>query len=60
MALTFRPDGRELAVSTLNGYITIWDTATAAQKGEINGRPDLGYARKDQDKISAKTSSEGK
>uniref|UniRef100_A0A0B7A3F6 Small-subunit processome Utp12 domain-containing protein n=1 Tax=Arion vulgaris TaxID=1028688 RepID=A0A0B7A3F6_9EUPU len=60
LALTFRPDGRELAVATLNAHITFWDTNTAQQKGTVEGRPDLGYSRKETDKISAKTSAEGK
>jgi len=60
LALTFRPDGKEFVVSSLNGHITIWNTSTAGQKGIIEGRHDLGYSRKDTDKISAKTASEGK
>ncbi|KAH9519862.1 U3 snoRNP protein [Bulinus truncatus] len=60
LALTFRPDGRELAVATLNAQITFWDTNSAQQKGVIEGRHDLGYARKETEKISGKTSAEGK
>lgn len=60
LALTFRPDGREFAVATLNAHITFWDPTTAQQKGSVEGRPDLGYPRKDTDKVSGKTSAEGK
>ncbi|KAI8761618.1 periodic tryptophan protein 2 [Biomphalaria glabrata] len=60
MALTFRPDGRELAVATLNAQITFWDTNSCQQKGAVEGRHDLGYGRKETEKISGKTSAEGK
>lgn len=60
VAVTFRPDGRELAVSTLNAQISFWDVQSAAQTSTIEGRPDLGYSRKDTDKITAKTSAAGK
>ncbi|XP_005103088.1 periodic tryptophan protein 2 homolog [Aplysia californica] len=60
LALTFRPDGKEFAVATLNAHVTFWDTVSAQQKGTIEGRHDLGYSRKDADKVSAKTSAEGK
>ncbi|CAL1543305.1 unnamed protein product [Lymnaea stagnalis] len=60
MTLTFRPDGKELAVGTLNAHITFWDSSSAQQKGTIEGRHDLGYYRKETDKISGKTSAEGK
>ena len=60
LALSFRPDGREFAVATLNAHITFWDTSSAQQKGALEGRHDLGYPRKDTDKVSGKTSAEGK
>ncbi|KAK3769873.1 hypothetical protein RRG08_036920 [Elysia crispata] len=60
LALSFRPDGREFAVATLNAHITFWDTSSAQQKGAVEGRHDLGYPRKDTDKVSGKTSAEGK
>ena len=60
LTLTFRPDGREFAVATLNAHITFWDTSSAQQKGTVEGRHDLGYPRKDTDKVSGKTSAEGK
>ncbi|XP_050415096.1 periodic tryptophan protein 2 homolog [Patella vulgata] len=60
LSLTFRPDGQELAVSTLNGQISFWNPYTAVQIGSVEGRHDLGYSRKDTDKVTAKKLSEGK
>ncbi|KAL5012052.1 hypothetical protein ScPMuIL_010603 [Solemya velum] len=60
LALAFRPDGGELAVSTLNAQITFWNPNTTSQTGSIEGRHDLGYSRKETDKITAKKSSAGK
>lgn len=60
LALTFRPDGKELAVATLNAHITFWDTVSTQQKGTIEGRHDLGYFRKETEKFSGKTAAEGK
>ncbi|CAM9298864.1 unnamed protein product [Lampetra planeri] len=33
LALTYRPDGQELAVATLNGEITFWSPSAATQNG---------------------------
>ncbi|KAL3880486.1 hypothetical protein ACJMK2_032721 [Sinanodonta woodiana] len=60
LAVVFRPDGQEVAVSTLNGEITFWNPHTATQNCSIEGRRDLGYSRKEQEKITAKKSSFGK
>ncbi len=60
LALAYRPDGKELAVSTLNGRITFWNPDTATQTGSIEGRHDLGYSRRETDKVTAKTVSMGK
>lgn len=60
IAVTFRPDGQELAVASLNGEITFWDLQTAAQTGAISGRSDLQMGRKETEKISAKQSAKGK
>ncbi|KAK3099531.1 hypothetical protein FSP39_005884 [Pinctada imbricata] len=56
LAVAFRSDGEELAVSTLDAQITFWSPTTAVQTGSIEGRHDLGYTRKEQDKITAKKS----
>jgi periodic tryptophan protein 2 len=60
LALDFRPDGKELAVATLSAEITFWDPTTAQQKGSIQGRHDLGYGRKETDKVTGKTLAAGK
>ncbi|XP_029644445.1 periodic tryptophan protein 2 homolog isoform X2 [Octopus sinensis] len=59
LALAFRPDGGQLAVATLNASITFWDSQSAVQTGSIEGRHDLGYFRKLEDKITAKKSAAG-
>lgn len=58
--MTFRPDGKELAVATLNAHITFWDPERAVQTGSIEGRHDLKAGRKELDKITAKQSAKGK
>ena len=60
MAVAFRPDGNEVAVATLNTQISFWDVDSATQTASVEGRHDLGYTRKDTDKITAKKSSYGK
>ncbi|XP_022371691.1 periodic tryptophan protein 2 homolog [Enhydra lutris kenyoni] len=60
LAVTFRPDGAELAVATLNSQITFWDPENAVQTGSIEGRHDLKTGRKELDKITAKHSAKGK
>ena len=60
LAVSFRPDGKQLAVSSLDAQITFWDVQNTQQVGAIEGRHDLGYSRKEIDKITAKKSSFGK
>uniref|UniRef100_H2QL41 Periodic tryptophan protein 2 homolog n=1 Tax=Pan troglodytes TaxID=9598 RepID=H2QL41_PANTR len=60
LAVTFRPDGAELAVATLNSQITFWDPENAVQMGSIEGRHDLKTGRKELDKITAKHAAKGK
>ncbi|XP_037380765.1 periodic tryptophan protein 2 homolog isoform X1 [Talpa occidentalis] len=60
LAVTFRPDGTELAVATLNSQITFWDPENAVQTGSIEGRHDLKTGRKELDRITAKHSAKGK
>uniref|UniRef100_A0A8C9G8U4 Periodic tryptophan protein 2 homolog n=1 Tax=Pavo cristatus TaxID=9049 RepID=A0A8C9G8U4_PAVCR len=60
LVVAFRPDGKELAVSSLNGQITFWDHENAVQVGSIEGRHDLQMGRKELDKITAKQSAKGK
>lgn len=58
--MTYRPDGQELAVATLNGEISFWDPHTATQTRSVDGRHDLETGRKETDKITAKQSAKGK
>ncbi|XP_012926824.1 periodic tryptophan protein 2 homolog isoform X2 [Heterocephalus glaber] len=60
LAVTFRPDGAQLAVATLSSQIIFWDPESAVQTGSIEGRHDLKTGRKELDKISAKHSAKGK
>ena len=54
LAVAFRPDGHEVAVATLNVHLTFFETQTAQQVGCIEARHDLGYARSETDKVTAK------
>ncbi|KAL1022051.1 hypothetical protein UPYG_G00021580 [Umbra pygmaea] len=56
LAVSYRPDGQELAVSTLNGEISFWNPQSANQTGSISGRHDLQMGRKETEKITAKHS----
>jgi len=60
LAICSRPDGKEIAVSTLNAEITFWDVQSATQTGSIDCRADIFAGRGETDKVSAKTSSFGK
>ncbi|XP_030635954.1 PWP2 small subunit processome component [Chanos chanos] len=60
LAVTYRPDGQELAVATLDGEISFWNPQSATQTGSIAGRHDLQTGRKETDKITAKQSAKGK
>ncbi|TRY95282.1 hypothetical protein DNTS_006739 [Danionella cerebrum] len=60
LAVTYRPDGQELAVASLDGEITFWDPQTGRQTGSIAGRHDLQMGRKEAEKITAKHSAKGK
>lgn len=60
LAVTYRPDGQELAVATLNGEISFWSPQSAAQTGSVSGRHDLESGRKETDKITAKQAAKGK
>ncbi|KAF3857521.1 hypothetical protein F7725_009380 [Dissostichus mawsoni] len=60
LAVTYRPDGQELAVATLNGEVSFWNPQTATQTGSVSGRHDLETGRKETDKITAKQSAKGK
>lgn len=56
LSLTMRPDSKELAVSTLDGHITVFDVEDAKQLHLIDGRKDILGGRFLEDRFSAKNS----
>ncbi|KAJ3236838.1 hypothetical protein HDU81_010303 [Chytriomyces hyalinus] len=60
LALAYRGDGKEVAVATLDGQITIWDVEMHRQIGIIDGKKDVGGGRKMGDRVTAANSSNGK
>ncbi|KIK25932.1 hypothetical protein PISMIDRAFT_676441 [Pisolithus microcarpus 441] len=60
LALAFRPDGAELAVSTLDGQIAFFDIHSGKQTNLIEGRKDISGGRKADDRVTAANSSSGK
>lgn len=60
LALAFRPDGREIAVSTLDGQITFFDVQEGKQTNMIDGRKDISGGRKQDDRVSAANNSSTK
>ncbi|PBK68743.1 WD40 repeat-like protein [Armillaria solidipes] len=60
LAVAFRPDGKEVAVSTLDGQITLFDVQEGKQTNVIEGRKDISGGRKADDRMSAANSTSGK
>ncbi|TPX32377.1 hypothetical protein SmJEL517_g04533 [Synchytrium microbalum] len=60
LALAYRPDGRQLAASTLDGQISFWDVADARQVGSVEGRRDISGGRKATDRTTSSNSAAGK
>ncbi|KAF7318872.1 Small nucleolar ribonucleoprotein complex subunit [Mycena chlorophos] len=60
LAVTFRPDGRELAASSLDGQIAFFDVEKGKQTNIIEGRKDVSGGRKADDRVSAANSTSGK
>uniref|UniRef100_A0A4Y0BK58 Small-subunit processome Utp12 domain-containing protein n=1 Tax=Anopheles funestus TaxID=62324 RepID=A0A4Y0BK58_ANOFN len=54
VCVAFKPDGEEVAVSTLNGNITVFHVKTAEQVASIEGRKDMEGSISKSDIISAK------
>lgn len=52
LCVAYRPDGREIAVATLDGQILMFDVETAAQVGSIEARRDLDSGRLDTDLVT--------
>lgn len=60
LCVSYKPDGKEVAVSTLNGFISFFDPASGHQFRSIEGRNDLGSGRSSTDQITAKKNLENK
>lgn len=60
LCVMFKPDGLEVAVSTLDSQITVFNVRTAEQVANIEGRNDLGSGRSDTDLVTAKQTLKGK
>ncbi|EIN08367.1 WD repeat protein [Punctularia strigosozonata HHB-11173 SS5] len=60
LALAFRPDGKELTASTLDGQIAFWDVGQGKQTGIIEGRKDVSGGRRIDDRRTAANSASGK
>nr|CAD7461075.1 unnamed protein product [Timema tahoe] len=60
LCVTYKPDGEEVAVATLDGQITFFNCKTSTQSGSIEGRNDLGSGRSETDLVTAKQSLQGK
>ena len=60
LAVTFRPDGKELAASSLDGQIMFFDVSLGKQTSVIEGRKDISGGRKADDRMAASNNSSGK
>lgn len=60
LAISMRPDGKEVAVSTLNGQISFYDINKGKQVGNIDCKKDIISGRYLEDRFTAKNSSRSK
>lgn len=60
LALTMRPDSKEIAISTLNGYLLFFDTEEAKQTHTLDIRKDVFAGRHLEDRFAAKNSARSK
>nr|XP_018897803.1 PREDICTED: periodic tryptophan protein 2 homolog [Bemisia tabaci] len=58
--VVYKPNGKEVAVATLDGNITFFDSEHGNQLGCIEGRNDLGSGRLETDRITAKKTLQAK
>jgi periodic tryptophan protein 2 len=54
--VAFRPDGKQVAASTLDGQLTFWSVDNAVQEAGIDGRRDVSGGRKMGDRVTAANS----
>jgi periodic tryptophan protein 2 len=60
VCVTFKPNGEEVAVATLNCNISILDVKTSTQLCSIECKKDIGYGMSDGDVITSKKNFESK
>lgn len=60
LAVAFRPDGKELAASSLDGQVMFFDVALGKQTNLIDGRRDISGGRKADDRMAASNNASGK
>lgn len=60
LAVAFRPDGKELAASSLDGHLWFWDVAEGRQTNIIEGRKDISGGRRADDRVAAANNSSTK
>lgn len=61
LAVAYRPDGKYIAVSSMDGLISVWNVKTGQQEIEIDGKHDIGgFGRHAGDRFAAKNSARGK
>ncbi|KAJ3145808.1 hypothetical protein HDU89_006860 [Geranomyces variabilis] len=60
LSIAYRPDGKVLAASTLDGQVLFWNVAESKQVGSIEGRKDIAGGRKVSDRMTAANNSAGK
>ncbi|XP_024525039.1 periodic tryptophan protein 2 [Selaginella moellendorffii] len=60
LTVVYRPDGKQLACSTLDGQIHFWDPIDGLLMGTIEGRRDVAGGRLMSDRRTAANSSSGK
>lgn len=53
VAAQVRPDGKQVAVSTMGGQIHFFNTTTGTEEGSIEGRIDMGKTKDASDVITA-------
>ncbi|KAJ5908542.1 periodic tryptophan protein 2 [Penicillium taxi] len=53
LSVAFRPDGEQVAASTLDGQLSFWLVSDAVQQGGVDGRRDVSGGRKISDRRTA-------
>jgi periodic tryptophan protein 2 len=53
LCVAFRPDSKQIAVTTLDGQLTFWDVQDAAQQNGVDARRDVSGGRKMSDRRTA-------